>query len=827
MNELQQESEFESPPSSLNAAAILHILFKHKWKIFICAVVGLIASATTYFLWPPIYVSQAKLLVRYVVDKSAIDPVESAAGTRREGDSIINSEVEILTSWDLAVQVAETVGVKRFPAKPGSKSPLFDAAFSISKGLTAVAGKGTNVILVSFKNPDPELAVAVLTELIESYFKKHLEVHRSTGAFEFVSQQNLLVQGNLRNTEDLLRTKKAAANIISLEDSLKAVNAELSATRDQLHAAEAELAEQTAIVKQMEPARSESEGDQADAKDGKPKKDETTVRPPDSGDVLRYQALVKSLAQARELQSTLLAKYTSGNQLVKLNQAQIDDLEKQRRALEKENPDLTARVQEATAQGSPDDYRNQRARVAGLEAKVQVLRTRLQDVQTRVEKLTAAEPEISELERKKQLEENSFKTSSASLERARIDEALDPSKMPNISMVQKPSPALRDSGKMLKTVLGLAAGGLALGIGLVLLIELLFDRSIKRPLDIETVLGIPLMVSIPNVPLRDRLRLKGRTKRDDSEDASGAVALVEADPTGIGHSIRPFAAAIRDRLMLYFDRKKVVHNPKLVAVTGCSGGEGASTVAAGLAAALSETGGGKILLVDMNVGHASEQALLAGRPTCSLSEVIEGGGSIPEAADNLYLAKVPPSAGSSQLVPKRFYDLVPRFKATDFDYIIFDMPPIAQSGVSLAMSGFMDKVLLVVEAEQSNRDVVKRAYSELIASHADVSAVVNKTRSYVPRWIEDEQPGSIAVPTIQRDLPGEVAPSGRLRAAIRSIFWVGLFLGFSFFFLVIFEHGLSDLGANALRKLNEMKGFTQAPSVKPATVPAAEAAVAN
>ena len=38
------------------------------------------------------------------------------------------------------------------------------------------------------------------------------------------------------------------------------------------------------------------------------------------------------------------------------------------------------------------------------------------------------------------MDEANYKYFAASLEKARIDEALDPSKMPNISAVQRPSP---------------------------------------------------------------------------------------------------------------------------------------------------------------------------------------------------------------------------------------------------------------------------------------------------------------------------------------------------------------------------------------------------
>ena len=70
--------------------------------------------------------------------------------------------------------------------------------------------------------------------------------------------------------------------------------------------------------------------------------------------------------------------------------------------------------------------------------------------------------------------------------------------------------------------------------------------------------------------------------------------------------------------------------------------------------------------------------------------------------------------------------MMPHLKASEFDYIIFDMPPLNQTSVTLAMSAWMDKVLVVVEAERSNRDFVKRTYAELLACRANTSVI------YVP-----------------------------------------------------------------------------------------------
>ena len=81
---------------------------------------------------------------------------------------------------------------------------------------------------------------------------------------------------------------------------------------------------------------------------------------------------------------------------------------------------------------------------------------------------------------------------------------------------------------------------------------------------------------------------------------------------------------------------------------------------------------------------------------------------------------------------------MPHLKASDFDYIIFDMPPLNQTSITPPMAGLMDKVLVVIEAEKSDRDFVKRTYAELLACRANASVIFNKARSYVPRFLGAE-----------------------------------------------------------------------------------------
>jgi Mrp family chromosome partitioning ATPase len=351
------------------------------------------------------------------------------------------------------------------------------------------------------------------------------------------------------------------------------------------------------------------------------------------------------------------------------------------------------------------------------------------------------EPRLAELERKKELEEANYKYFQASLEKARIDETLDPSRMPNISVVQKPSAAVRTTQNLLRIVFGLAGGGLALGIASAMMIELVFDQTLKRPLELETRLSIPLLLSIPDFARNGHARQRLPNGSQDAlipfEGTTGST-LSSWDNA---HFFRPFCEAIRDRLVLFFELNEMTHKPKLVAVTGLSKGAGASTLAAGIAAALSETSEEKVLFVDMNTEDLNDHPCFSGRQACSLSDVLQtGSGFVSSGAENnLFFATATASPnGSQRFAAKKFYGLVPQFKASDFDYVIFDMPPLSESSAALAMACFMDKVLLVVEAEKSNRELARRSYGQLTAAKANVSTVFNKSRSYGPKWLENE-----------------------------------------------------------------------------------------
>jgi uncharacterized protein involved in exopolysaccharide biosynthesis len=652
MDEIRRE--IQQHHSGIHVSDILFALFKRKRTIILCAVAGIIAAGAFYFFYPPVYESQAKLLVRYVLERSGVDPIEAeraGAAASTEADRVIGTEIEILTSWDLAVQVAQALGPQRLLPSSGPSAAEGDAAYSIASGLKVISNKGSNIILISYKNRNPEIATLVLQELLSRYFVKHLEVHRSVGAFDFVAQQTDQVRARLNQTEDALKSLREKTGITSLKEGSVALTSEVARTQEALNTAEAELAERKAVANQIGESKAKKWG--------------TKGQPSEKSPV------------------------------------------------------------------------SEKGRVAGIEAKIGTLKTKLRDVQQKTKQLSELAPQIEDLERKKEMDAANYKYFAASLEKARIDEALDPTKMPNISAVQRPSPPVLETKKRNKIAMALAASGTALGIALALLRGLVLSKTVSRPLQLETHLDIPLMLSIPYANGQFAL------PRNGSRPNPGALATrrhhPKLAPWEAGHFIRPYCAAIRDRLGLYFELNQLTHKPKLVGVTSFSKAAGTSTLAAGLAASLSETNDGKVLLVDVNLGPQEVHSFFKGKPAYPLNAALKPNGAIASAADNLYLATVgSPNSGPAQLGLKKFFDMMPNLKASDFDYIIFDMPPLQQTSPTWGMAAFMDKLLLVVEAEKNDRELIKRSYGKLLAERNNVAVVVNKARSYVPKWLDSE-----------------------------------------------------------------------------------------
>lgn len=673
----------------------------------ICTLLGLAVATAVYFFSPPPYQSEAMLFIRYVMENSTpgVPGGDSkAVSPDQRGETIINSEVAILGSQDIAEQVATVVGPDKILGKTKGPKDQVHAAASISKDLIIDPVPRSSVIRIVYRNHDPTVVQPVLTEIVEAYLKKHVEVHHgSLNAGDFLSQETDQLRSRLTQTEDELRKAKDQAGIVSIEDSKRDYTEQVARIKQDIYNAEAELADRSATLEDLykrSPEKAKAAGAVTDAK--QPATPSATVD--------EYRGIVARLDLLRRTEQQLLGEFTEQSQRVKDVRSQIADVTAQKQKLEANFPELGRIVVVAPpisgpnstpAPGDTIDMVAEAARLNGLQSRIKVLNSELEQVRKEEGVVDQLEGTISDLQRQKELEETNYKYYATHLEAERIDETLGAGHALNIAEIQKPSPPEIDSLKQFKLLGGIAGGGLALGVAWAFLIELYLDRSIRRAKDIEKVLNIPLFLSIPDF---------GRN----------------------GHNKNVFHETLRDRLIGYFESKNLTHKPKLLAVTGVGRNSGVTTTAAGLAKCLSETGEGNVLLVDMTQNQGSAQQFNNGKAVCGFDQLLDTRNNALVQDKFYVVGEEPNSERLTRALPSRFSQLVPQLKASDFDYIIFDMPPVSQISITPRLAGFMDMVLLVVESEHTDKEIARQAAELLGASRAHVGIVLNKTRNYLP-----------------------------------------------------------------------------------------------
>jgi uncharacterized protein involved in exopolysaccharide biosynthesis/Mrp family chromosome partitioning ATPase len=704
---------------------ILFALFRRKWVIIICSGLGLLVAGGLFFFTKATYQSEAKLLLRYVQENRSASTVDKDAQIKSPelgGESIIYSELEILKSLDLATQVAEIIGPEKILSTAGKQTNLIKAATVIQKNLDVDVPRRSSIIRLLFSHTDPEVPQLVLRQLISSYLRKHVELHRGLGDLEkFLAQQTDQLKSRLNQTDDALRKIKEKTGVISPEETRRAHIELLAQIRQELFQVEAEIAERKAALgdyEKLAPSGAE------DAKDLEVPLDKLE----------EYKALCAELGRNQTTKREMLAKFTPENPSLQRLLEQVARTEQEKRALEQQYPKLVnLGLSSIPAVGTSQvDLAAESTHVKALEAKGRVLKTQMSIIKTEAAGLEQAESEINELLRQRAVEEAHFLSYSKSLEQARIQENLGTGKITNIGEVQAPSFPLRNRETLKKLMLQIAAAGVALGLALALALELFLNPAIKRPEEVRTKLNLPLFFALP-------LWKNGRKKVLPAPNAEQVAAENLELWNGTG-GLQPHFEAMRDRLIQHFEARKLTHKPKLVAVTSCGTGAGVSSIAKGLALSLSEAGDGNILLVDMSTDQGAAHSFMKNDSCPGLPEVLEAETrKSAQVQEKLYLARASDVAdGLPKVLPKRFTHLMPKMKASDYDFIIFDLPPVSATSATARLACFMDLVLEVVEAEKTSREVAKRAAAVLGEGQANVSIVVNKYRKYLPAWLHQE-----------------------------------------------------------------------------------------
>lgn len=767
----QQNSGLKITPGD-----VIYTLFRHKKKIIFFLLIGLIAGGSCYYFWPESYTSRAQLLIKYVTENREV--ISEQGGTRtvsiggRGSEFAMNIELAILNSADLSAQIREQIPELRessagVPVKYGL----------VNVGLEATAGRGSNIIGLSYTDTNRELPQKALQEVISTYLDKHFHIHQDRGSFDdFLTQQTDQAKARLLQTEEELIATKRRAGLISIDQARTNLVNEMSRIRQSINVTKAEIAESQTIYEQLV-GRSNSAKKREDS-DGAI--DENAVPEAEAVSAIReFERKRTQLDVLKSREKKLLTRFTPESSRYQTLIAQIAQTENQLNDLITKYPtlfaedSLTKQPTSSTPEEAALQARLQLTRTNSLKSRLQQLETQMTELQEEAGRIDQVELAIKDLERRKALEESNYRTLLANLEKNRLSDAQSDGRVSNITIIQPPTtPSVAQSVKI-KVAGGVGGGLAALGLIWAFLVDLMLDRTIKRPTEIQRNLGIPLFMNLPDTSSKRFKKLNGsksrqlllqsgrakqneaKTKKEKYEPKSPtlkAAALSKPDEYGEkevdsphtiaawedNHPLSEHFEGLRDKIITYFESKNLTHKPKLIGMTGLGQESGVTTIASGLAGSLSKIGEGNVLLVDMTLGQETAQQFYKGKNLLNLDQVLEASDEAKMESNLYVVAEGSNGVKLPRIMPQRFNKIMPKLRASDFDYIIFDLPPVSPISSTPRLASFMDVVLMVMESEKTNRDVANQALEILSDSKAHLGGILNKTKSRVPRKLEQD-----------------------------------------------------------------------------------------
>jgi len=175
-----------------------------------------------------------------------------------------------------------------------------------------------------------------------------------------------------------------------------------------------------------------------------------------------------------------------------------------------------------------------------------------------------------------------------------------------------------------------------------------------------------------------------------------------------------------------------------IGVVGSSPGEGSTTVALGLARALSHDRHGRVLLLELDVRHpALDEELGLAPPAVGLRQYLAGKCDVPVLRRSRPAGFWVLSAGggpASREPVTSSARLAALLRATDrvFDYVVADCPPLLAEAEGVSLQDHLDGFVFVVRSRRAPRETIQRA-AALLKPGLIVGLVLNAQRDILPR----------------------------------------------------------------------------------------------
>lgn len=183
----------------------------------------------TFFVLTPTYQSTAVVLVKLGRELVYNPELGDRTAFFTSMDSIILAELEILHSDDLLRDVVDSLDPVRLYPDLGSDdvaNPVQLAVQRFREAYAATAVSMTEVIRISFRHPDPEIAADAVNVLVDRLKEHHLRAFGEPQSTAFLQVKVVRLQKELEESEEKLEAFQSKRPILTVDNAAEMLEQE-------------------------------------------------------------------------------------------------------------------------------------------------------------------------------------------------------------------------------------------------------------------------------------------------------------------------------------------------------------------------------------------------------------------------------------------------------------------------------------------------------------------------------------------------------------------------------------------------------------------------
>lgn len=461
---------------------IFVLIFYYRRLIGICLGLGLIIGCIAAIATPSYYPAEGLLVLRPEAESSAVlSPNGSIVGLPQADlvQRTIASDVAILGSDPVLRAV---VASSAHPPRAGDDRAMEKAVRKIRRRLTVAAEPDSDIIQVTYKDPNRETAIKTVSALIQAYANQRATVYE-TNVGDVQQRELQRYASQLREIDGQIESTKAQANVLDIGQDIQLTTARLDSllsgaakAREQQAAIEAELKAACAELARTPQLVLESQ-------------DTSNARPNDD--------IYNTLARLRQERQHVVEQYTEHWPGLRDLDARIAAAVEQQRATQQARSLTERRARNPIVDQIEQKASGLRIELKAVTAQIAQIAQALPEIQERMATLRAADAQLHDLQRARDIMEGEYKQLSMNVVTAHLKDQVLGEHNGSVHVLQPATAPARPVGRWPLLILGGLGLG-AFGAMVSCVAAALMRQTFITPDEAARNLGLPVVAEAPD-----------------------------------------------------------------------------------------------------------------------------------------------------------------------------------------------------------------------------------------------------------------------------------------------------------------------------------------